>query len=317
MKHFKIILLSGLIGLSLTGLSQTLNEAGEAFNQAIQFSKDNNYTEALKAYQQTITICNPLGDEGIDLKMKAEQQLPSTYYNIAKGFYEAKQYNDAIANFDLAATWADQMGEEKTADAARTYLAGIYTAIGNSGYKKDEFDKAIADYNKAISYKPDYFKAYYGLGLVYKKQDKLSEMKDAMDKVLELAPADEKTAENARSTTATSFLNEGAVALQKKAHDEAVSNLVTSLQYNDAEPLAHYYLALAYLGRNDYDNAITSASKSIEVGLENSGDAWFTIGQANEAKGDNTAACAAYKNVTNGLNVEAAKYQAEQVLKCN
>jgi tetratricopeptide (TPR) repeat protein len=243
--------------------------------------------------------------------------MPSTYYNIAKGFYEEKKYTDAIANFELAATWADQMGEDKTADAARTYLAGIYTAIGNSGYKTEEFDKAIENYNKAISFKPDYFKAYYGMGLTYKKQEKYADMKDAMDKVLELAPADDKTAENARSTTATTFLNEGAVALQKGSFDDAATNLAASLQYDDADPLTHYYLALANNGQKDFDNAISQANKSIELGLENYGDAWFAIGQANEAKGDAAAACEAYKNVTNGPNIQAAKYQAETVLKCN
>ena len=317
MKKAKFLVLALILGFGTATLAQTLNDAGEAFNQAIQYSKEDNYTEALKYYQQTIEICDQLGDEGIDLKLKAEQQLPSTYYNIAKNHYEAKEYNEAIANFDLAAQWADQMGEEKTADAARTYLAGIYTAVGNSDYKKEEYDKAIEDYNKALSYKPDYFKAYYSMGLTYKKQDKLAEMQAAMDKVIEMAPAGDNTAEKARDVTATTFLNEGAIALQNGAYDKAVSNLTTSIAYNAGEPLAHYYLALAYNGTSDYDSAITSANKAIEAGLENSGDAWFAIGQAYEAKGNNTSACDAYKKVNNGPNVQAAKYQVEQVLKCN
>lgn len=313
----KIILLSSFIVLGITAMAQTINEAGEAFNQGIQFTKDNNYTEALKAYQNTITICEQLGDEGIDLKMKAEQQMPSTYYNLAKSYYEAKQYTDAIANFELSATWADELGEEKTADAARTYLAGIYTAIGNSDYKDEEFEKAIESYTKAISFMADYYKAYYSLGLTYKKQDKIAEMKTAMDKVLELAPADDKTATNAKSVTATTFLNEGAVALQKGAYTEAIEHLNVSLIYDEAEPKTHYYLAFAYQNIKDFDNTIASAAKAIELSYEVPGDAWFLIGQANEGKGDTAAACEAYKKVTDGPNVEPAKYQVTQVLKCN
>jgi tetratricopeptide (TPR) repeat protein len=317
MTTVKSILLTTLTVLGLSILAQDLNQAGETFNQAIQFTKDKNYAEALNSYKKTIEICDQLGDEGIDLKMKAEQQLPSTYYNIAKGNYEGKQYNDAIANFDLAATWADQMGETKTADAARTYLAGIYTAVGNSDYKKEEYEKALENYNKAIEYKPDYFKAYYSKGITYRKMGKFPEMKDAIDKVLELAPDDDKTAGKARSVAATTFLNEGAIALQNGSNDDAVSNLTTSIEYDSSAPMAHYYLALAYNGKAEYANAIASASKSIELGIENSGDAWFAIGQANEAKGDTAAACEAYKKVANGPNVDAAKYQMQQVLKCN
>jgi tetratricopeptide (TPR) repeat protein len=317
MKIKKILLLVVFFGLGMTAMAQTINEAGEAFNQGIQFTKDNNFAEALKAYQQTISICDQLGDEGVDLKMKAEQQMPTTYYNLAKSFYEAKQYTDAIANFELSATWADQMGEEKTADASRTYLAGIYTGIGLSDYKKEEYDAASGNFNKALEYKADYYKAYYGLGLVYKKQEKMPEMKAAMDKVLELAPEGEKTADNARSAAATAFLNEGAVALQKGSLDNAIANLATSLEYDPNDPKTHYYMALAYKDKKDFDNAISSATKSIDLGVESKGDAWFLIGQANEGKGDTAAACEAYLKVTDGLNVEAAKYQVTQVLKCN
>jgi tetratricopeptide (TPR) repeat protein len=316
MKTSRILLLIAFIGTSLATSAQTINEAGEAFNKGIQFAKEANYTEALTAYQQTIDICNKLGEEGVELQLKAEQQMPSTYFNIAKGLYEAKNYAEAIPNFESAASWADKNGETKTADASRTYLAGIYTSLGNTDFKADAFDKAIENFNKSLTYKADYFKAYYGLGLVYKKQGKLDEMKQAMDKVIELAPAGDKTAENARTTTATSFLNDGATALQKNGFDKAIASLNTSLLYNANEPKAYYYLALAYNGKKSADEAITAANKAIELGIENVGDAWFEIGKANEIKADAAAACTAYKNVTSGPNVQAAKYQMEQVLKC-
>lgn len=297
--------------------AQDINAAGEAFNQAIEFTKAGNHSEALKAYLQTIKISSELGDEGMDLQIRAEQQLPATYFNIGKGLYDEKKFNEAISNFEESVKYADQMGETKTADASRTYLSGIYTAQGNADLKADQLDKAIEDYNKAIHYKPDFARAYYGLGLVYKKQDKLEEMKQAMDQVMEMSPAGDKTAENARNTVATTFLNEGAVALQKSAFDKAIENLNVSTQYNETEPQAFYYLALAYNGKKDWDNAIAAAEKSLELGIENAGDAWFEIGKSHEGKGDNDAACAAYKKVTSGNNLAAAKYQVEQVLKCN
>jgi len=317
MKNLRILLLTAVFAIGTASFAQTLTEAADAFNQGLQFTKESNYSEALKSYQQTIDICAKLGDEGVELQLKAEQQLPSTYFNLAKGLYDAKSYTEAIPNFESSASWADKNGETKTADAARTYLAGIYTSLGNTDYKGDAYDKAIENFNKALTYKADYYKAYYGLGLTYKKQSKLDDMKTAMDKVIELAPAGDKTAENARSTTATSFMNDGAVALQKSGFDKAIASLNTSILYNANEPKAYYYLALAYNGKKQADDAIAAANKAIELGLENAGDAWFEIGKANETKGDATAACAAYKNVTSGPNVQAAKYQMEQVLKCN
>ncbi len=126
MKRIKIIAILMMISLAISLSAQTLDEAGAAFNQGIQFSKDLKYAEALKSYEQTIKICTQLGDTAMDLQLKAEQQLPGTYFNLAKGLFDAKNYTEAIPNFEKAAQNADKMGETKTADASRTYLAGIY-----------------------------------------------------------------------------------------------------------------------------------------------------------------------------------------------
>ena len=312
-----ILILSFTIFAGLTIIkAQDLAAAAESFNQALQFTKDANYTEALKLYQQTIQTCDQLGEEGVELKLKAEQQLPSTYFNIAKSLYEAKKYNEAIPNFEEAAKYADQMGETKTADASRTYLAGIYTALGNADLKAETFDKAMEKYNKALSYKPEYYKAYYGMGLTYKKQDNLPMMKESLDKVISMAGDDAKTIGSAKDAAGTAYLNAGAKALQANKMTDAIGHLNTSLTYNEAEPKAYYYLALAYNGSSKWDDAIAAANKALELTAEDKSDIYFELGKSYEKKGDNPAACDAYKKVTGGNNVAAAKYQVEQVLKC-
>jgi tetratricopeptide (TPR) repeat protein len=297
-------------------IAQDLTAAAEAFNQGLQFSRDANHAEALKSYKKTIEICTQLGDEGMELQLKAEQQLPATYFNIAKGLFDAKNYTEAIPNFEESAKYADMQGEAKTADASRTYLAGIYTSMGNSDLKAEAFDKAIANFNKALSYKPEYYKAYYGMGLVYKKQNDLPKMKESLDKVIAMGGQDAKTIENAKDAAASAYLNAGAKALQGNGFAKAVENLNASLEYDAANGKAFYYLALAYNGLSKWDDAITAANKAIELTADDKSDIYFELGKSNEKKGDNAAACAAYKLVTAGNNVEPAKYQVEQVLKC-
>jgi tetratricopeptide (TPR) repeat protein len=316
MKTLRIILSAILIAFIFPAFSQTLDEAGAAFNQGIQFSKELNYAEAVKSYVTTIQICEQLGDEGMELQLKAEQQMPSTYFNIAKGYYEAKKYNEAIENFDFAATWADKMGEAKTADASRTYLAGIYTALGNSELKAEAFDKALEKYNKALSYKPEYYKAYYGMGVTYKKQDNLPMMKESLDKVIAMAGDDAKTIGQAKDAAASAYLNTGAKALQANGYAKAIDNLNAALAYDTTNYKTYYYLAISYNGTGKSDDAIAAANKAIELSTEDKSDIYMELGKAYEKKGDNPAACEAYKKVTSGNNVEPAKYQVEQVLKC-
>ncbi|MBW6461314.1 MAG: tetratricopeptide repeat protein [Bacteroidales bacterium] len=317
MRKLSLVILFFIFGSLINVSAQDIEAAADAYNQAIGFTQAGNHTEALKLYQKTIELSEELGDEGMELLIRAEQQLPSTFFNVGKGLYEDKKLNEAIPYFEESVKYADQMGESRTADASRTYLAGIFTAQGNADLRADALDKAIENYNKAIRNKPDFARAYYGLGLVYRKQGNNEEMKQAMDRVLELSPAGDRMAENARSTVATAFLNEGAVALQRNAFDSAIESLSISAEYNENEPLAFYYLALAYNGKKDWDAAIDAAGKAIALGYENTGDAWFEIGKSNEGKGNADAACEAYKKVSSGNNVAAAKYQVEQVLKCN
>jgi tetratricopeptide (TPR) repeat protein len=307
-----VILISATFAIS----AQTLDEAGAAFNAGIQFSKDLKYADAAASYEQTIDICKKIGDDGMDLQIKAEQQLPSTYFNLAKGLFEAKNYNDAIPNFEKSAQYADQMGETKTADASRTYLAGIYYAMGNGDYKNEALDKAIEKYNKALTYKPEYYKAFYGLGVVYKKQENLPLMKENLDKAISLAGDDTKTIGNAKDAAASAYQKAGALALQANKFNAAVENLVASQEYNNVEARTFFYLAIAYNGLSKWDDAITSATKALELQTEDKSDIYFELAKAQENKGDKASACTNYKNVTGGNNIAAAKFQIEQVLKC-
>jgi len=316
MKRIKFIALSIIISLSFNSIAQTLDEAGAAFNEGIQFTQGKKYTEAAAAYEKTIKICKQIGDDAIELELKAEQQLPITYYNMAKGLYEAKKYSDAIPVFEKAAKYADQMGETKTAGAARTYVAGIYTALGNSDLKKESYDSAIEKYNKALASKPGYYKAYYGLGLVYKKQGNLPLMKESLDKAITMAGDDAKYVGKSKDAASSAYLNEGALALQGGKYSAAIENFVLSQEYNDTEPSTYYYLAVAYNGISKFDEAIASANKALEHQTADKSDIYFELGKSYEKKGDASKACDYYKKVSAGNNVDAAKYQMETVLKC-
>jgi len=310
-----------LISLFITGLSgvyaQDLAAAADEFNKAIGLSKESKFAEAAAAYENTINICKQLGDEGMELQIQAEQQLPGTYFNLAKGQFEAKSFSDAITNFEKSAQYADQMGEEKTADAARTYLSGIYYAMGNSDLKNDKLDEAIEKYNKSLSYKADYYKAFYGLGLVYKKKEDLSLVRENMDKAIAGAEDDEKIISNAKNAVTSSYQKAGALQLQSGKYTAAIENLLISLEYDNTEPRTYYYLAISYNGLSKWDDAIAAANKALELQTEDKSDIYFELAKAQEGKGDKASACANYKNVTGGNNVEAAKYQIGQVLKCN
>lgn len=317
MTYLRGLLILLISGLALTATSQSVNEAGELFNQGIQYTKESNYEAAIDAYQKTIDMASQLGDEGIDLMMKAEQAIVSAYYNYGVALYQDKKYSSAIDQFKIASEKAAAINDAKTADLSNTYIAGLYTGIGNSNLKKEELEQALADYREALKYKPDYLKAYYGMGLVYKKQDDYEKMKEALDNAIDMGETGDPTVEKAKSVAATTFLNAGAIELQRLNYNDAIGHLNISAQYDPSESQTYYYLALAYNGLKKFDEAIAAASMAKDKGYGPESDIWFLLGQAYEGKGETTAACEAYAQVTTGPNVDAAKYQMSQVLGCN
>jgi tetratricopeptide (TPR) repeat protein len=317
MNSAKALITVILISFSFLVSGQDINAVGNLFNQGIDNYKAGNYEAAIGDFQQTISSADALGADGEDLKFKAQQQLALSYYNYGKSLYKSKKYSAAINEFELAATAAEKAGDSKTMNASNTYIAGLHTAIGNSNLKKDQYDKAIEKYNLALDYKNDYIKAYYGKALVYKKKEEYMKMKEAVDKALSMASADEKTAGKARSAAATTFLNAGAIKLQRALNEEAADYLKMSTEYDNSDPLAYYYMAVAYNGMSKWESAIEAGNTAIEKGYSEPADVWFEMGKAYAGKGNTSEACEAFSKVTAGANVEAAKYQKTEVLGCN
>jgi tetratricopeptide (TPR) repeat protein len=138
-----------------------------------------------------------------------------------------------------------------------------------------------------------------------------------MDKAIAGAGDDEKIISNAKNAVTSAYQKAGALQLQAGKFAAAVENLLIAGEYDNAEPRIPYYLAISYNGLAKWDEAITAANKALELQTEDKSDIYFELAKAQENKGDKASACANYKNVTGGNNVEAAKYQIEQVLKCN
>lgn len=317
MYRLKAFIIVSLISISYLVSGQDINAAGESFNEGLTSYKAGEYTKAIAAFISTIKTCKSLGNEGEELKFKSEQQLALSYYNYGKNLYKGKKYNDAIKQFELAAKESDKVGDDQTKDASNNYIAGLHTAIGNSLLKKEDFQAALDKYNLALTYKDDYIKAYYGMAMVYKKKEDYGKMKEAIDKTISMGDADKKTADKARSAAATTFQNAGAVELQRAHYKDAIDYLKTSTEYNDSDPMVYYYLAVAHNHLSEWNEAGDAANTAITKGYAEPSNAYFELGKAFAGLGNNTSACEAFGMVTAGANVDAAKYQMTDVLKCN
>jgi len=315
MKKLSTIIIVFLITITSGLLAQNLNSAGKAYNEGIELGKEGKSLEALASYKECVGICDELGEEGADLKLKSETQICNLYMKMGLDIYKSKKYDSAISCFTESVKYAEIIDNPETVAKINNYFAATYTAKGNSLLSSKKYEKAIVEYNKALEYKSGYAKAYYGLVLGYSKTDDAVMMEESVNKVLELSK-DEKLIGKAKNAASNYYLKASTAALKDENYRVASMMSNKCIEYNDTNPNAYYYLALSSNNTENYDAALQAGLKGLSLEQEDKSNLYFELGRTYEAKGDSEKACNAYKNVTTGPNTQAAVYQRTQVLKC-
>lgn len=309
--------------ISFTAYAQDINQAGELFNEGNQALKSNNFELAIQKYQAAMDMAGKLGEEGEMIVVNAQSQIPQLYYKIGVTDYKEKKIDKAITEFEKAIEMGNKYNDPETVKTAKETIPKLYYAQGNDYYSNDKYEDALASFSKAAEMAPDYSRAFWGLGLAYNKLDETKKMKESFEKAKELAIAEGDAKMEAKITkTAKKYLQaSGAKKLQAQDWAGALVCLDASLSFDPNNADTYYYIALADNGLKNWDDAVTAATKGLELSadknVEFKAKFYYELGNAYKGKGDNSNACEAFGNAKHGSFVESANYELTQVLKCN
>jgi tetratricopeptide (TPR) repeat protein len=316
MKNLTILLFAFSLLFSINLSAQSLNSAGKAFNKGISLAEEAKIPDAIESYEKCIRICTELGEEGNELKGKAEAQIMNIYMDKGLEAFNAKNYDGALTNFMLAADYAQNSNDIESVEKTNKYIATCYTGKGNALYKNKKYKDALNNFTTALEYNSSYAMAYYGMAICYSKQEEGVAMEEAVANVVKFGE-DSKIVEKATKLAATYYVNQCVLAI--KAENYRIANMMAqkSLEYDDQSQKTYYYKTLANNGMGNFDEAIKDAMSGIKIGGEETSDLYFELGRSYAGKGDNTKACEYYAKVSSGPNLDAANYQRQSVLKCD
>ncbi|MBN2615384.1 MAG: hypothetical protein JXR71_06780 [Bacteroidales bacterium] len=317
----KLLILSGLLFFGLNVFAQSVDMAGAKFNAANQQFKAKSYGQAVQLYEQALRMAKAAGPDAFSLQTQIEKQLAVSYFWNGIDFYKHRQFDQAIAQMQKAKQLADQIGDARTKTLSVTYIARVYSSKGMSMMKSKDYTGADAQFDAAIKEKPTCLNAYFGKSLLAKETKNTDEMIASVNKLGQLVAksTNQKGPQmygQVKNMAFATLLNDGAMELQREHPEDALTSLNKSLQFNRNNASAYYYIALANLKLKRWDGAISNAKKALTMNGVSKTDIYFTLGQAYQGKGEKASACSAFKKVTSGPNVAAAKYQIKQVLKC-
>lgn len=319
-KPGKLRIVIFLMLMTIAGYAQTKNDAIAAYNEGVQLLQSD-AAGALAAFEKCIGICKTLGEEGEETRALAEIQIPKLHYSMAREEMQAKNYEEAIAKFNLAIQTAEEYKDAKVKEGSEKLVMQLHYIVGNAYSKSGDFEKAHANYDKAIQYDPLYTKAYLAKGLAYREQDDEENMKATLDKAIEtgMTTNDLKTVETAEKVLQNTYFNAAVQALNDQNMEEAEKALILTIDYGNQSVDAFYQLAKIYNSKQMFAEAIAKINKAIEYETgsdEEKAKLYYELATSYVGQGNTDAACEAYKNALFGAYEENAKYQIEYVLKC-
>ena len=142
-------------------------------------------------------------------------------HRVYRSYADNGQYEQAI----------DSLNRELESPTREVPLYILYSDRGELYRWQGQYEKAVADYKKALEFKPDYYIIWNNLGLAYTGMKNYGPAVSCFNKALEI-----------NSTFATGYLNRGLVYLRLRENDKAADDfhMAKALGFSPGRPGMRY-----------------------------------------------------------------------------
>lgn len=312
-----------VVGLGLlipfAGFGQTKKDAVDAYNSAATTYKQDPKA-AIDNLLKAIEISDQLGEDAAEVKVNSESLIPKAYFELAMALYKQKDLQGTLDNLEKAEETAVKYNDASVKTRVEKTIPKLYNVMGNNKFKEEKYDEAIANYNKALNFNPDFVDPILGITLSYEKLGNEAKMLEYIDKTIEVAKKSNDAATVSSTTTKAKnyFLKQADDAQKDKKYEDAIVSLNNVLKYDGNDSEVYRLLAINYNRVEKWNDGIASALKAIDLKTgtaDEKAELYFLLATAYQKINDNTKACEAYKNASFGTFKPNADYQIQQ-LKC-
>jgi tetratricopeptide (TPR) repeat protein len=322
----KIKLLQNLLliaGLALIGLQvqgQTMQDAVNAYNSGLDLI-ESDITAAIASMEKSYEIASALGEEGEEVKIQAENQIPGLYYQKGVNLYRERNIEQAIDAFVEAVEVSDKFNDTGTRTRSESLLHQLYAIHANSVFRENNNEMALELYDKALAINPQHARSHLGKALVYRRLEDADSFKESVDMAIEtgLTTNEEQIVQSAESTGRDFFLVRAVKAKSENNLTQAAEMVNHSFSYDQSFAESYFLLASIQNEQSRFQDAVKNSQKALDLlngSREEAAKIHFELAKAYEGLGNTSQACASYKNALFGQYQASAQYQIEHVLKC-
>lgn len=310
MKKRVLAITAGLLSMTGILLAQTYADVVIEYNSGVRCLNNQAYDSAFIYLNNTLAMAETVGAEAAEMENSAKEQLVYANYSQAYTFEKRKKYSEAVPFYEKTVTLSEEFGvKEETAGKAKRRIVSASMRAGQAEYKKQEYEAALAHYDRVLSMAPSVYQAHQGKGLVYEKldqpQEMLGEFAIAKEKATEKGDDKVLSAVNSKINSYYNALIEEELMMidpEEPDYTYLIDICDEAIAANEKNAMAYYNAASAKNKSVEYDAAIEYALKGLEYEAEIEA-IWLSalyyelgIGYHNTVRYDE--ACEAYNKVT-------------------
>ena len=279
------------------------------FQQGVANAKAQNYNEAIAQFQEIIDASWDIEEPDVNQQkaIQGSKKFIVTCYNkMGVAAINAKNYDEAVANFSEAANLAELYEDVAAMNKNRALVGQVYQVQGADAFNSEDYATAIEVFSKGYAADPRNTDMALNLAESYFKSDMYQEGMKICTKIAGMNADKFAEAIAAAQEKMHMYTNNEVAKLQMANDYDGIIAMASELE--DVAMAAKITLQ-AYYGKKDFGKMIELSESALAAQTTDEGrsDIYYLLGVAYNEKEQFDNAVAAMKSVTAGANVANAQ----------
>ena len=279
------------------------------FQQGVANAKAQNYNEAIAQFQEIIDASWDIEEPDVNQQkaIQGSKKFIVTCYNkMGVAAINAKNYDEAVANFSEAANLAELYEDVAAMNKNRALVGQVYQVQGADAFNSEDYATAIEVFSKGYAADPRNTDMALNLAESYFKSDMYQEGMKICTKIAGMNADKFAEAIAAAQEKMHMYTNNEVAKLQMANDYDGIIAMASELE--DVAMAAKITLQ-AYYGKKDFGKMIELSESALAAQTTDEGrsDIYYLLGVAYNEKEQFDEAIAAMKSVTAGANVANAQ----------
>ena len=279
------------------------------FQQGVANAKAQNYNEAIAQFQEIIDASWDIEEPDVNQQkaIQGSKKFIVTCYNkMGVAAINAKNYDEAVANFSEAANLAELYEDVAAMNKNRAIVGQVYQVQGADAFNSEDYATAIEVFSKGYAADPRNTDMALNLAESYFKSDMYQDGMKICTKIAGMN-ADKFAEAIAAAQEKMHMYTNNEVAKLQMAND--YDGIIVMAEQLDDKAMAAKITLQAYYGKKDFNKMIELSESALAAQTTDEGrsDIYYLLGVAYNEKEQFDEAIAAMKSVTAGANVANAQ----------